>query len=267
MKYNFDNLMFEITRKCNMACCHCLRGPAQNKTMSKEVMLKTLRKVNYIHCVTFGGGEPTLSLDMIWYFIDCCKMLDVEVGNFYIVTNGKRYHRELEDVCDALYQLCTDNEISGLTVSDDEFHREFQPNRSLFLKTRARYMYGEDMYYNEIAKYGDFEEIAKPYARFHDKEHNDYQFYGIINMGRAKENGLGQRKLIGDTVSVCCNDYNSDFINVSDANIYITVDGDIINTCDCSYKEMKNYKIGDIDHFDDTFLKFLVPSDTSQCVA
>ena len=252
--YSFDILVFEITRKCNMKCAHCLRGNAQNKNMSREVMLQALRNVSYIHAVTFGGGEPTLNLDMIWYFIECCRMLDIEVGNFYIVTNGKSYHKELEDVCDALYNLCTDNEISGLTVSDDEFHREWQPNRDLFEKTRDRYLYGEDVYYSEIEEYGECEEIAKPYARFTDKTHEDGQFYGLINMGRASENGIWDRELNVYYPKVEKNVYNGD-ISVN-GEVYITYNGDYIATCDSSYERMNEFKFGTIYDKEKAFSKF-----------
>lgn len=255
MKYNFENLIFEITRKCNMKCAHCLRGNAQNKNMSKETMLQSLRGISYISTVTFGGGEPTLNLDMIWYFIECCRMLDIEVGNFYIVTNGKSYHRELEDVCDALYNFCTDNEISGLTVSDDEFHREWQPNRSLFEKTRDRYYYGEDIYYSEIQKYGELEEIAKPYARFTDKTHKDGQFYGLINMGRASENGIWDRELsvYYPDVEVSSSDSEECYV---DGEVYITFNGDYIATCDSSYERMNEFKFGNVFNKEEAFLKF-----------
>ena len=254
MKYNFDNLIFEITRKCNMKCAHCLRGNAQNKNMNKEVMLEALRNVSYINSVTFGGGEPTLNLDMILYFIECCKILDIEVGNFYIVTNGKAYHKELEDACDALYNFCVDNEISGLTVSDDEFHREWQPNRSLFIKTRDRYLYGEEIYNSEIEKYGEIEEIAKPYARFTDKTHKDGQFHGIINMGRASENGIWDRELnvyFPKAELDNCND--TLFI---DGDVYVTYSGDYIATCDSSYERMNEFKFGTIYDKEEAFLKF-----------
>jgi len=257
MGYRFDNLVFEITRKCNMKCRHCLRGAAQNKTMSKEVMLQSLRNVSHIHSVTFSGGEPTLALDIIWHFIECCKMLNIYVGNFYIVTNGKVYRRELEDVCEALYNFCRDNECSALTVSDDEFHREWQPKRYLFEKTRDRYYYGEDMYYSEIQHYGDEPELKKPYANYDDKSHKDGKFYGIINMGRAKDNYLGQRELNICDPCVEVSPFNENALYVMDTT-YITYNGDYISTCDCSYKEMNKYKFGDIYHKDEAFKKFII---------
>lgn len=34
----FDSLAVEATRRCNMHCAHCLRGEAENKDISYEVM-------------------------------------------------------------------------------------------------------------------------------------------------------------------------------------------------------------------------------------
>ena len=62
-KLSIDNLIIEITRRCNMACAHCLRGDAQNIDIDPSYMLKLLRdnNIDYISMVTFTGGEPTLT--------------------------------------------------------------------------------------------------------------------------------------------------------------------------------------------------------------
>ena len=41
----FDSLAVEVTRRCNMHCAHCLRGEAENKDISYEVMDALLRHV------------------------------------------------------------------------------------------------------------------------------------------------------------------------------------------------------------------------------
>ena len=33
MRIKFKNLMIEVTRKCNMACAHCMRGEQQDKVI------------------------------------------------------------------------------------------------------------------------------------------------------------------------------------------------------------------------------------------
>ena len=39
-KLSFDSLVFEITRKCNLKCEHCMCGEPEDITMSKEIINK-----------------------------------------------------------------------------------------------------------------------------------------------------------------------------------------------------------------------------------
>ena len=63
------SLILEVTRRCNMCCAHCLRGEAENIDMQKETIDKVLDLVDKIECVTFSGGEPSLNLPLIQYFL------------------------------------------------------------------------------------------------------------------------------------------------------------------------------------------------------
>lgn len=234
MKIDAYSLVIDITEKCNMKCRHCLRGSAKNNNITQQMMNEIVSKFDTIDTITFGGGEPTLHLDSIRWFIDATMMHNVDVGNFYIVTNAKAYHRELEDICDLLYNICFDNEISGLTVSDDMFHQEFQTTRSSFERNRDRYLYGEEIYAQEIKNY-DIEELyLKPYARPNDKV-TKYTYGGIINMGRAKTNGLGDRELVPYFPTIE-QDYDGT-ICIGDT-LFIRYNGDIFCDCDLSYEEM-----------------------------
>ncbi len=55
------NLVLEITRKCNAKCIHCLRGNAQNLTMSQEVIDAVFSKIDRVSSLTLTGGEPSRS--------------------------------------------------------------------------------------------------------------------------------------------------------------------------------------------------------------
>ena len=37
-KLSYKELAIEVTRRCNMQCSHCMRGHAENHTISKEVV-------------------------------------------------------------------------------------------------------------------------------------------------------------------------------------------------------------------------------------
>ena len=119
-----DNLVVEVTRRCNMACEHCLRGEPQNKTLKDEDMYNILRQVSYISSVTFTGGEPTLpsGMKVIERFMEICNELAVDVGSFYIVTNAKVWRDKLPALINRLYNFCDDNEISHIDISGDRYH-------------------------------------------------------------------------------------------------------------------------------------------------
>ena len=157
---------------CNYNCEHCLRGPSRNNRMTRETLEKFLSQVSCIYEVTFTGGEVTLYLEPIRWFIDICREKDIYVGGFYIVTNGHKYVPELIELCDEMYyDLCYDNEISGLAISDDPYHRMFQPDNFKDIHLKYRYSYSDDEYYDDK---------EKPYFR---------------NEDNAKTNMIGEREV------------------------------------------------------------------------
>ena len=70
---HINNLMIEVTRRCNLKCDHCLRGDAQNKDISTEYIDALLDQVTSIGSVTFTGGEPFLATYIIDYFLNKLK--------------------------------------------------------------------------------------------------------------------------------------------------------------------------------------------------
>ena len=42
MKFDIQSLTLEVTRRCNLACEHCMRGDAQNVDMTYEMVDKIL---------------------------------------------------------------------------------------------------------------------------------------------------------------------------------------------------------------------------------
>lgn len=57
-----NELILEITRKCNAHCDHCLRGNAQNIDMDDSIIDKALEGVDSIINVVFTGGNHHLRL-------------------------------------------------------------------------------------------------------------------------------------------------------------------------------------------------------------
>lgn len=116
------NLVVEITRKCNMKCDHCLRGPAQRVNLSREHIGAMLQDVSSINMLTITGGEPSLNAEGINYLVDVLIWRSIYVGSFYIVTNGTRSSagKAFLDAVARLYNWSNDG--GSLDMSTGQHH-------------------------------------------------------------------------------------------------------------------------------------------------
>lgn len=88
-KYSCYNINIEITRKCNFACEHCMRGDAQNITITKEIIDRIFDEIQDVKgFINLTGGEPLIAIDMIEYFVNKLIESKWEPLLFGIVTNG-----------------------------------------------------------------------------------------------------------------------------------------------------------------------------------
>lgn len=131
-KYVFKGMNIELTRRCNMACRHCLRGDAQDRTISTEIIDKIIADADNCIKLYIAGGEPLLEPDRLKYLLD-------QVGKNWdtvaieITTNGSIMDAS---IVDALEQFCAtplptlDNDrfvrMAQLTISHDDFHTSGQ---------------------------------------------------------------------------------------------------------------------------------------------
>ncbi len=227
----FDSLAVEVTRRCNMHCAHCLRGEAENKDISYEVMDALLRHVDGIGVVTFTGGEPSLNCRAIDQFRELCLKYDIPVNGFYIVTNGKENVEELAVASLRWYSYCAkqeDIEICGLALSDDQFHEDI-PNENIMLLKGLSYFREED-------------------------KRTDWDRVNLINEGRAEdlfETDYPKRELGNERIAV--EKWPDGSVMVNEGNICLTVDGNLLDTCDCSYAHQSQHTIGDVFHMDEFF--------------
>jgi len=223
---NIRDIVIEVTRRCNMKCAHCLRGEAQNKTMKEEHLRNLLRQTSYINCVTFTGGEPTLpsGLNMINEFIDLCFEYNVEVGNWYIVTNGLKWRSKLPRTIWRLHNLCTENDISGIEVSNDKYHESNAIQREDFIYHLQNGLYDEGIDEEEISV-GKRGEINL-----------------VIAEGRALSNWIGERNNIGESLTY---EIYNDEVEIREGTLYLNCNGNVILGCDWSYKSQETQT----DHF------------------
>jgi len=202
-----------------MLCGHCLRGDRQNKSMSRVHLRNFLRNINYISSVTFTGGEPTLpsGIKAIYDFMEICNILGVDVGSFYMVTNAKKQRPEIPIMINDLYNFCSDNEISSIDISTDQFHERNRLRVSIFrsaLEEELEYKYGITEFVSERPPHIDFD--------------------NIIHEGRGAQYGSFKYYELPDIVLERWGDDNE--LRVTEGDIYLNCDGNVINGCDWSYE-------------------------------
>jgi organic radical activating enzyme len=121
---DYVDVMFEITRFCNMACLHCVRGESQKLRIKKDYINATLEQLVNIGSMMFTGGEPALAIDLINYTREACQHYNIDVQNFWMATNGTITTPRFFSAISNWISYCSDNEISGLRVSVDKYHDE-----------------------------------------------------------------------------------------------------------------------------------------------
>lgn len=221
-----DNLVVEITRKCNAGCAHCLRGCAENVNISRKAMKQLFENIDAINIITFTGGEPSLYVQAIREALNICKERGISVCYIYVVTNGVKYSKGLINVMNDWANYCMqslgydytsyedrkyyfEEGIFGLSLSIDAFHPKFD--------TRC-YEYKDLPYYSNA------------------KEVNNYGS-GLILEGRAAENFERGRFL---------KDYELtfSFMDMGDYEmpemVYCNCFGEIFPCCDMSYERQRD---------------------------
>lgn len=223
MKLRAYNLVFEVTRRCNMNCSHCMRGTAQCKDITRDIIDRTLDSVECIDSIVFTGGEIALNLEAVKYILEACKKKGVLVYNFYAVTNGKVVTNDfLMTMCDwYCYTLeCGgDPEYSGLALSSDIFHEDIP-----------------DINVDKLRCLSFFREEDKDV---------DWHAVKLINLGNAR-NLIGFSKR-DPSYSMPNMWYEEDDDEVvSENTLTVTVDGDILSDCDYEYESTDEIKIGSV---------------------
>jgi len=128
MKLKIERLSIEITRRCNMLCAHCMRGDAQNLDIYHSDIRNVLKNIGYIGHFNITGGEPSLNTKAIRYILKQLRGFEIEVYEFYIVTNGSKssISKEFIGICSQLYDYQQKKDMQGsfrmLEMSDDRFH-------------------------------------------------------------------------------------------------------------------------------------------------
>ena len=216
-----DNLVIEVTRFCNMNCPHCLRGERQRKKFNTNMLENIFTGIDYVGTITFTGGESLTQVNMIIETLDYIEQNNIQLGAFYIVSNGTIYSKKLMDALQHFYCHYVDEQyLCGFEISQDQYHNEFDDKRT-----------------NNIYKYQELKEYFG-YEFIHLE--NRKSIYTVILEGRAKKFSKGR-------ASECKNGFyeeNSDYYN--DNQVYVAANGNVISNCDLSFENVDKHCFGNV---------------------
>ena len=219
----FDTLCLEITRRCNMACKHCLRGDAQLVDITHEIIDKALENVTEINNIVFTGGEPSLNIEAMRYTLDKCEEDGIFVGAFYVVTNGKQVEFDFIKTMLDWYVFCVDNggdpEMCGLALSKDDFHERISAQNELLL--RGVSFFREDKFQRGGTKWIIAEGRAADIPGARTNEMRYLPAIDVYNKNEVK------------TISI--ND-----------TIYVSADGKVVAGCDWSFENQAKHQLGTV---------------------
>ena len=201
-----------------MSCRHCMRGDAEDINMDYAVIDQIFQDTRYIEHLCLTGGEPSLEPYVIREILYHARRWGCRIGSFFCATNAKVYSPEFSDTLTELYCYCTDKGKCTLTVTTDQFHEGADPE--------ALKSYRELPYYRSVY------------------EHKQIAPYFILDEGRAKENKIGRSEIPIKGLIYDVSFHSFDF--TCGDTVYINAKGDVLLNADLSYKNQKDFRIGNL---------------------
>lgn len=233
-----------LTQKCNLACPHCMRGPARNKDMDPEVLDAVFQKIKVAERVCLGGGDVSLAPEMIRKVVASMRKNHAIVHSFTLPTNGIVLTDELIDALNEAkaYTL----ESTGGTVppffqyppvqidiSIDDFHIDQMKKQNIDL----------DILRKNIHRYAqEFGEDSVIFSSATD--------YNIIDEGNAKglETSVTKSPFVTDYEFPFYVDYvpeKQKGLIFLKGVLTVSADGKVIPTS-CSFDDEKKYSVGNV---------------------
>lgn len=223
MKLEINELMIEVTRRCNMRCSHCLRGEARKEDLNIGLFDEFLDAVASIGCLVFGGGEPSLVPNVMIDILKLVKAKSIPVYRFYIVTNGKKVSKSFINAIMQWYEY----------IDEDDYYDEMPPMLTL----------SQDKFHEQIPEKN--KKKLRIFSFFSEDEHRtDFDRIPVQNLGRAKNLTNQKKRDPRCSLDIHAERYDNK-ISISDI-ISFTVDGYVVPDCDYEYEEVENIAIANI---------------------
>lgn len=230
-KYKYAELYLELTRRCNKKCAHCLRGDAQDVTITKKIIDKLFDDLDFCAGFYLTGGEPLLEPDILLYTIDkITEMLSTR--SLSITTNGSILNK---DVIDALERFCQaprfknqQDRYVSFAISEDQYHTSGE--------SQSAYDFYKPLFDAANTRLGcaDGEErmILTRYSPISDEEDGKRVIPTLIHSGRAVElyRNTDYKYKVGRNVKVpCYSEHRLKIMNdVVYCRVHVTANGDVV---------------------------------------
>lgn len=120
-RYKFHQLALEITRRCNKKCLHCMRGDAQNVTMTHKMIDKIIDDVADVTTLALHSGEVLLEIDTIDYLVQKINNSHWTTKLIELTTNGTICDKRIINIFES-FCLRKDGNYAVIRVSNDQFH-------------------------------------------------------------------------------------------------------------------------------------------------
>lgn len=236
IRHELGMVIVELTRRCNMKCKHCMRGPAQAKDMSDTVMDALVKKLSgiYIGRLALGGGESTLVPKRVSRLEETMCSAGIYPDSYSIVTNGKAMPRAFMDVIARIQRYAEVYIMASFDnchdrVSVDEFLERCDKLRDVTAEA-DRFHQGVAMQFRYI---GDTYITDDVRVKTHDR-------HDILMMGRGATEFGGYKAVTVYPYDVKGD--GDDYLPLCEDDFYVDVDGNVWPHCDLSYKFMQKRK-------------------------
>jgi organic radical activating enzyme len=132
-RITFNEVELQLTRRCQCKCKHCFRGEAEQKDITPDVIDDFLLQTEMIGLLHITGGEPTLNLDMMQYFLDQLYKKGVLLMKMTIETNGYENSERFVDLIKQyakMIKICHSMDLKkpeiqhliSVSISNDKYH-------------------------------------------------------------------------------------------------------------------------------------------------
>lgn len=231
-KYQYEMIYLEITRRCNKKCAHCLRGDAQDVTITKEIVDKLFNSLDSCSNFYLTGGEPLLEPDILLYTIEkITEMLPTKTLS--ITTNGSILNKDvvvaLERFCQAHKIRKQQNRYVRFEISEDQYHTAGE--------CQAAYDFYKPLFDAANVRLGcadgKKQMILKRYSPISEHEVNGKKVIPrLIHSGRGVElyRKTDYEYKIGTNVNVpSCSEHRLKIMNdIVYCKIHMTANGDVV---------------------------------------